>query len=126
MFLYLKGYLAGSINKATLLAAELSWVERNKKWFGGDKAIYPSKIAMAYLEDVGITKLKLDETTATIKQLMWLKPMTRLGSLPAHCQRGRARKLLLESMAPQCQLRHESRFGVLEGHFPPSMIGVWR
>ncbi len=36
-------------------------VERNKKWLGGDKASYPSKIAMAYLEDVGITYLQLDE-----------------------------------------------------------------
>jgi hypothetical protein len=61
MFLYLKQYLAGSINKATLLAAESSWVERNNKWLGGDKAFYPSKIAMAYLEDVGITELQLDE-----------------------------------------------------------------
>ncbi len=61
MFLYLKQYLAGSIDKATLLAVELSWVERNKKWLSSDKASYPSKIAMAYLEDVGITKLQLDE-----------------------------------------------------------------
>jgi hypothetical protein len=61
MFLYLKQYLAGSIDKATLLAAELSWVECNKKWLGSDKASCPSKIAMAYLEDVGITELQLDE-----------------------------------------------------------------
>jgi hypothetical protein len=61
VFLYLKQYLAGSIDKATLLAAELSWVEQNKKWLGSDKASYPSKIAMAYLEDMGITKSQLDE-----------------------------------------------------------------
>jgi hypothetical protein len=61
MFLYLKRFLAGSIDKATLLAAESFWVERNKKWLGSDKASYPSKIAMAYLEDVGITKSQLDE-----------------------------------------------------------------
>jgi hypothetical protein len=61
MFLYLKQYLAGSFDKATLLAAESSWVERNKKWLGGDKASYSSKISMAYLEDVEITKSQLDE-----------------------------------------------------------------
>jgi hypothetical protein len=61
MSLYLKRYLAGSINRATLLAAESSWVEQNKKWLGGDKASYPSKIGMAYLEDVGITESQLDE-----------------------------------------------------------------
>jgi hypothetical protein len=62
MFLYLKRYLAGSVDKATLLAAELSWVEHNMKWLGGGKASYPSEIAMAYLEDVGIIELQLDET----------------------------------------------------------------
>ena len=36
-------------------------MERNKKWLSGNKASYPSKIAMAYLEDVGITELQLDE-----------------------------------------------------------------
>jgi hypothetical protein len=40
---------------------ESSWVECNKKWLGSDKAFYPSKVAMAHLEDVGITKLQLDE-----------------------------------------------------------------
>jgi hypothetical protein len=61
IFLYLKQYLAGSIDKATLLAMESSWVERNKKLLGGDKASYPSKIAMAYLEDMGVTESQLDE-----------------------------------------------------------------
>ncbi len=61
---------------------------------------------------------------ATIEQLMWPKRVTRLGLLPAHCSRGRARESLLESTAPQCQLCRESCFGVPVGHFPLSMIGV--
>jgi hypothetical protein len=46
--------------------------------------------------------------------------------LPAHCSGGRARKLLLESTVLQCQLCRKLCFGVLVGHFLPSMIGVQR
>ncbi len=60
---------------------------------------------------------------ATIKQLMWPKPTIRLGLLPAHCQCGHARKLLVECTVPQYQLRRESHFWVLGGHFLPLMIG---
>ncbi len=57
---------------------------------------------------------------------MWPKPTTRLGSLPALHQRGRARKLLVERTIPQYKLCRESRLQVLEGHFLPSMIGECR
>jgi hypothetical protein len=73
---------------------------------------------------VGLLLLLCQCKLATIEQLMWPKPMTRLGLLLAQRQCGRARKLLLESTALQCQLRRESRFRVLEGHFPPSMISM--
>ncbi len=68
----------------------------------------------------------LERKLATIEQLMWPKPTTRLGLLPALRQHGRARKSLVERMVPQYQLRRESRLRVLEGHFPPSMIGECR
>ncbi len=73
---------------------------------------------------VGLLFLLCQRKLATIEQLMWPKPTTKLGLLPAHCSCGCARKLLLESTAPQCQLCCKLRFGVLVGHFPPSMIGV--
>ncbi len=57
---------------------------------------------------------------------MWPKPTTRLGLLPALRQRGRTRKSLVERTVPQYQLRRESRLRVLEGHFPPLMIGECR